>query len=174
MQNIEYMKQLLKSVSFAGAQQNATVKGKILDSEGIPLEGVGVIVKGISQGVSSTGESELKINVIMIESQETLEEVTLVAFGKQKKESVLASISTVRSSELKIPSSILSTALAGRIAGLVSYQSSGEPSLPLLLYGSEDSKGRGSALRHNHSAPRQTQWRSLPNILCRKGAGRGN
>jgi TonB-linked SusC/RagA family outer membrane protein len=144
--------------SFAEAQQNVTVKGKILDSEGIPLEGVNVIVKGTTQGVSSIEdgdysisnvpvgsvlefrivgyvteerkvESDLRINVIMIESSESLEEVTLVAFGKQKKESVLASITTVRPSELKIPTSNLTTALAGRISGLVSYQSSGEPGM---------------------------------------------
>jgi TonB-linked SusC/RagA family outer membrane protein len=69
------------------------------------------------------------INAVMIESSESLEEVTVVAFGKQKKTSVLASITTVKPSELKVPSSNLTTALAGRISGLVSYQSSGEPGM---------------------------------------------
>ncbi|GAP72693.1 TonB dependent receptor [Candidatus Symbiothrix dinenymphae] len=56
-----------------------------------------------------------------------LDEVTVVAFGKQKKESVISSISTINTKDLKVPSSNLSTALAGRMSGLISYQSSGEP-----------------------------------------------
>ena len=56
-----------------------------------------------------------------------LEEVTVVAFAKQKKESVIASVSTIKPAELKVPSSNLTTALAGRMSGIISYQTSGEP-----------------------------------------------
>ena len=56
-----------------------------------------------------------------------LDEVTVVAFAKQKKESVVASITTVKPAELRVPSSNLTTALAGRVAGLISFQPSGEP-----------------------------------------------
>jgi TonB-linked SusC/RagA family outer membrane protein len=142
--------------SSAGAQQNVTVKGKVLDYDGIPIEGVSVIVKGTTLGVTSNEngdysisnvpvasilefrligyvteerkvENELSINVVMIESTESLDEVTLVAFGKQKKENVIASITTVNAKDLVIPSSNLTTAFAGRIPGLISYQTSGEP-----------------------------------------------
>ena len=58
-----------------------------------------------------------------------LEEITVVGFGKQKKESVVASISTVKPSDLKVPSSNLTTALSGRLAGMISYQRSGEPGM---------------------------------------------
>lgn len=61
------------------------------------------------------------------EDSQTLGEVTVVAFSKQKKESVISSISTIKPAELKVPSSNLTTALAGRVAGLISYQRSGEP-----------------------------------------------
>lgn len=61
------------------------------------------------------------------EDSQTLGEVTVVAFAKQKKESVISSISTIKPAELKVPSSNLTTALAGRVAGLISYQRSGEP-----------------------------------------------
>lgn len=61
------------------------------------------------------------------EDSQTLGEVTVVAFSKQKKESVMSSISTIKPAELKVPSSNLTTALAGRVAGLISYQRSGEP-----------------------------------------------
>ena len=51
----------------------------------------------------------------------------MVAFSKQKKESIISSVSTIRPSELKVPSSNLTTVLGGRIAGIISQQISGEP-----------------------------------------------
>lgn len=72
-----------------------------------------------------------KLNVFRViqlkETNKELGEVTVVAFAKQKKESVVGAISTVKPSELKVPSSNLTTALAGRVAGLIAYQRSGEP-----------------------------------------------
>jgi len=75
--------------------------------------------------VKVTGSNEFKIT--LVESEKALDEVTVVAFGKQKKESVIASVSTVRPSELRVPTSNLTTALGGRIAGLITMQTSGEP-----------------------------------------------
>ena len=65
--------------------------------------------------------------VVLRESATELEEVTVVAFSKQKKESIISSVSTIRPSELKVPSSNLTTVLGGRIAGIISQQISGEP-----------------------------------------------
>lgn len=65
--------------------------------------------------------------VTMKEFIDELEEATVVAFGKQKKSSIVASITTVSPKDLKVPSSNLTTALAGRLAGLIAYQRSGEP-----------------------------------------------
>lgn len=56
-----------------------------------------------------------------------LDEVTVVAFGKQRKESVIGSISTVDVKTLKVPSSNLTTALVGNVAGVIAYQRTGEP-----------------------------------------------
>lgn len=67
------------------------------------------------------------INVIMQSSAAALEDVVVVAFGKQKKESVISSIETVNINDLRVPSSNLTTAFAGRMAGVISYQTSGEP-----------------------------------------------
>ena len=75
--------------------------------------------------VKVTGPEDLKIT--LVEAQKTLDEVTIVAFGKQKKESVVASVSTVRPADLRVPASNLTTALGGRIAGLITMQTSGEP-----------------------------------------------
>ena len=65
--------------------------------------------------------------ILLKEEGLSVDEVTIVAFSKQKKESVISSIATVKPKELKVPSSNLTTALAGRVAGLISYQRSGEP-----------------------------------------------
>jgi TonB-linked SusC/RagA family outer membrane protein len=137
--------------------QSINVKGKVIDSDGNALQGVAIRIQGSTTGVTSNDEGdyilnnapkgcilefmlvgyvtqEIKvsgdktvINAILLEESESLDEVTIVAFGKQKKESVLASITTVRPTELKVPSSNLTTAFAGRVAGLISYQQSGEP-----------------------------------------------
>ena len=131
------------------------VSGLVIDVNGDPLPGTTVTIEG-AQGGSITGSegkysiratvgSQLVfsfigmepqiipftgqkiINVVLEAKMDELDEVTIVAFGKQKKESVLASISTIRPSELKIPASNLTTALAGRMSGIISYQRSGEP-----------------------------------------------
>jgi TonB-linked SusC/RagA family outer membrane protein len=69
------------------------------------------------------------IAVKMREETTELDEVTVVAFGVQKKESVIASITTINPADLKVPSSNLTTALAGRMAGMIAYQRNGEPGL---------------------------------------------
>lgn len=136
--------------------KTSRVTGSVTDIEGEPLPGATIQVKGGTRGViadidgnyeftdcpigntlvvSFVGmetieqvyRGERRLDFIMNVIADELDEVTVVAFAKQKKESVLASISTVKPSELKVPSSNLTTALAGRVAGLISYQRSGEP-----------------------------------------------
>ena len=50
-----------------------------------------------------------------------------MGYGTQKKESVVGAISTISSQELKVPSSKISNILAGRLAGIISVNRSGEP-----------------------------------------------
>lgn len=78
-----------------------------------------------TQTVTVTIENNL--NIQLKEDLSALEEVTLVAYGKQKKASVIAAVTSVDPIELKTTSSNLTTALAGRVAGVISYQRSGEP-----------------------------------------------
>ncbi|MFV0593937.1 MAG: TonB-dependent receptor [Draconibacterium sp.] len=137
--------------------QQKKITGKVTDTKGSPLPGVTITVLGTTRGVISDSDGTYSIDVdpkdklvysfIGMESQiidvgnqsiininlreksEELEDVTVVAFGKQKKESVVSSIATVKPSELKVPSSNLTTALAGKVAGIIAYQRSGEPGL---------------------------------------------
>ena len=77
------------------------------------------------QEIAVTGKEV--INVTLLTSSSALDEVVVVAFGKQKREDVIGSVTSINPSELKVPSSNLTTALAGRLAGVVAYQRSGEP-----------------------------------------------
>ncbi len=68
------------------------------------------------------------LNVVLQESEEMLEEVSVVGYGKQRKVSVVGSIATVKPDELKVGGiSSITNNLAGRIAGLIGIQASGEP-----------------------------------------------
>ena len=66
--------------------------------------------------------------IALKESAAELGEVVVTAFGVgQKKESLVGSIQQIKPQELKVPSSSLSTAFAGRMAGVIAVQRSGEP-----------------------------------------------
>ncbi len=143
-------------ITYSNYSQETLVKGNVIDNAGLPLIGASVVEEGTTNGINTDldGNYVLKvkspkatlnfaysgfiterkvvgthkiINIIMNEDQKALDEVVVVAFQKQKKNSVIGSISTIKTSELKIPSSNLTTAFAGKIAGLISYQRSGEP-----------------------------------------------
>ena len=143
--------------SITEIQQNKTKKfrGNVLDEAGAPVTGATVQIQGKAGGVITdidgnftieVGESDVlqitfigletqlvpvrgkaSMKIVMKELRDELEEVTVVAFAKQKKESVIGSIQTVKPAELKTPSSNLTTSLAGRMAGVIAYQRSGEP-----------------------------------------------
>jgi TonB-linked SusC/RagA family outer membrane protein len=144
------------AVDVQSVQQNRRpISGVVVDGNNDPLPGVTVMVPSRQGGVitdvdgaytieAATGE-ELRFqflgmktvtievgsgtiyNVQLLEDVEMLDEVTVTAFATQKKESVVSSIETISPSELKVPSSNLTKALAGRLAGVISYQRSGEP-----------------------------------------------
>ncbi len=77
------------------------------------------------QEVPVNGRTE--INVQMQPQSTSLDEVVVVGYGVQKRESVVGAISTVDASTLKVPSAQLSTGLAGQLSGVVSMNRSGEP-----------------------------------------------
>lgn len=136
-------------------QEDKTVKGNVTDNEGKPLPGATITVVGTTRGVITDNDGTYSIDAVPrdklvfsfigMESQsievgnqktidvqlktkaDELEEVTVVAFGKQKKESVIGSITTIQPDNLKVPSSNLTTAFAGQMAGVIAYQRSGEP-----------------------------------------------
>ena len=132
------------------------IKGKVSDSTG-HLPGVSIKVKGKpSIGTTTDGNGRFildvpdendilvftmvgfvtqeipvkgkdVINVVLKESDNTLDDVVVVAFGTQKRTDMVGSVVSIKPSDLKVPSSNLTTALAGRAAGVIAYQRSGEP-----------------------------------------------
>lgn len=144
------------SVNLVQQQQNVTITGLITDINGNPLIGVSIMQDGTNNGVITNMDgkymikvpvgSTLKysyigfvndekvvkkgvttINLRMLESTETLEEVVVVGFGQQKKESMVASVNSIGTAELKTPSRSLTNSLAGQISGVIAVQRSGEP-----------------------------------------------
>lgn len=131
------------------------LRGVVVDKTGEPLIGVPITVKGTSTGVVTDVDGKFSIDVtpgativvkyigykemeivisdqqdlkiVMEEDVTQLEEVVVVGFGKQKKESVTGAITTISGKDLRVPSSNLSTAFAGKLAGVVAVQRSGEP-----------------------------------------------
>ncbi|MDR1103038.1 MAG: TonB-dependent receptor [Tannerella sp.] len=136
-------------------QVRKPVKGKVADDRGEPLPGATVTVEGSTRGVATDMDGTFsidvdpadrlviqylgmetqtvtvgnrdEINIELVEKSNLLDEVTVVAFATQKKESVIASVTAIDPTDLKVPSSNLTTAFAGRISGLISYQRTGEP-----------------------------------------------
>lgn len=138
-------------------QKKYQFKGTVIDDNGEPVIGASVSIKGeTGNGVitdldgkfvltSTAGKITLEISYIgyksvvveatsgkplqvkLQEDNQVLSEVVVVGYGTQKKESVVGSVQVVKPKELNVPSSNLSTGFAGRLAGVVAVQRSGEP-----------------------------------------------
>ena len=67
------------------------------------------------------------VSISLIPDNKTLDEVVVVGFGKQKKESLVGAVQAVKPEDLRITSSSLTTSFAGNIPGIIARQTSGEP-----------------------------------------------
>ncbi|MFT4686004.1 MAG: TonB-linked SusC/RagA family outer membrane protein [Neolewinella sp.] len=141
---------------FAVATAQKTVTGTLLDDEtDDPLIGASIVVKGTSSGtvtdfdgnyslqvsegevlvISYTGYANQEIKVgagnvinVRLASGKLLDEVVVVAYGKQRKATVTGAVVGVEGGALKqSPSVNLGASLAGRLPGVVVIQPSGEP-----------------------------------------------
>lgn len=71
--------------------------------------------------------------VIELSAGNELDEVVVVGYGTQKKASVVGSIASVSVNDIRMPTAKISNNLAGRLAGVISVQRSGEPGARLDL-----------------------------------------
>jgi TonB-linked SusC/RagA family outer membrane protein len=146
------------SFSVFSQQNNITVRGRVgTDSAG--LENVNIIIKADSaKAVRSDAKGyysitvpatatlifsfvgyesqEIKVNgrtilnVVMRLKESDLSDVTVIGFGgTRKKTSLVSSITTINVKDLRGPTGNLTNQLAGRVAGMISFQQSGEPGL---------------------------------------------
>lgn len=137
------------------AKNLVEVSGRVTDEKGNPVAGATVVIHGTTKGVTTDVNGRFRINanpddvlrisfigykteVVPLKGKTTLdvrleaevsnlEEVTVVAFGEQKKESVVSAITTVRPMDLKSSNSDLTSSFAGKIAGMVGWQTGGIP-----------------------------------------------
>lgn len=145
------------SLAYAQVSQQLTISGVVTDKEKEPLPGVTIRVKESERGtitdidgtysiVVPDGNASLVFSFIGYQTQEIavqsrsvidvsmqeavteLEEMVVVGYGQQKKESVVAALSTISAVGLRqTPASNLGIALAGRLPGLTVLQRSGVP-----------------------------------------------
>lgn len=141
----------------AMSAQEATVTGRVSDEKGELLIGVSVLEKGTTNGTITdvNGQYTLKVStknpvlvvsyigyksqevkvstkksvvdIVLVEDVSALDEVVVVGYGNQRKVSVVGAQSTLATSAIKTPAASLSSAISGRIAGVVAVQRSGEP-----------------------------------------------
>ena len=137
------------------AQQNISVKGIISDEFGMPLPSATVIERGTVNGVSSDFDGNYSIEVppgatlefsfvgyekqavllkentqldIALFPDNKLEEVVVVAFGKQAKETIVGSVAVISSKELQSqPATTITQAIQGSIPGINVVNSGGIP-----------------------------------------------
>lgn len=136
--------------------QDKIISGKVTDEDGHPLAGVTITVKGTGTSTTTEEQgnysllmpkngatllfstlgfvseevvvnNESTINIILKAFVEDLDEAVVVAFGTQRKASVIGAITSLSPKSLKVPVTKISSSLAGQMAGIVSVQGSGEP-----------------------------------------------
>jgi TonB-linked SusC/RagA family outer membrane protein len=134
------------------------IKGKVIDEDGNPLPGVNIVIEGTTIGVvtnidglfnirANTGQklmvrfigmksqlieiknAETFINVTLVTEFTQLDELVVVGYGTQKKESIVGSIATAKAEDIKMQGNVsnMTDALTGIIPGLTVLSVSGMP-----------------------------------------------
>ena len=145
-----------KEEQSVNTKKSRTIKGNVTTTTGESIPGASVKLANATTGVITDidgfymitvpdSQSELEfrfmgyeprnikvgnqttINVSLEEATSSLEEVVVVAYGAQKKVTMTGSVASVNIGSLKTPVANLSNALQGKVAGIISVQSSGEP-----------------------------------------------
>ena len=148
---------MLLSGTFAMAQKGFTVKGTVVDTEGLPVIGAGVTIKGTTAGaaadldgnftVAVSGEDavlevsalgyvtqEIRVGkqralkVVLQEDAQSLEATVVVAYGTQTKATVTGALTTIDTKALiKAPVADVTNVLAGQMPGVATVQETGQP-----------------------------------------------
>ena len=139
------------------AQKGITVKGKVVDADGLPVIGAGVTLKGTTTGVAADvdgsftlvvpGETavlevsalgyvteEVKVGkqrnftVVLRDDTQSIEATVVVAYGTQTKATVTGALTSIDNKALiKAPVADVTNVLAGQMPGVATVQESGQP-----------------------------------------------
>ena len=142
------------SAAVETVQQQNSIKGTVVDSQGEPIIGASVLAEGTTNGTITDIDGVFRINVrpgtklkisfigytdktvvakndikvILVEDVTALEEVEVVAYGTQKKVTMTGAIASVKGEELtRVSVGSVSNVLGGQMTGLTTVQYSGEP-----------------------------------------------
>ena len=141
----------------AQAQKGFTVKGKVIDSEGLPVIGAGVTIKGTTTGAAADFDGNFTVTVpsetavlefsalgytseevtvgkqrnftiVLRDDTQTLEATVVVAYGTQTKATVTGALTAIDSKVLvKAPVADVTNVLAGQMPGVSTVQETGQP-----------------------------------------------
>lgn len=144
------------SFAKASQQQKKTITGTVIDDAGLPVIGANIIEVGTTNGTVTNVDGEFSLNVeenatirisyigyleqdvstegrrvfdiVLLEDTKRLEELIVVGYGTQRKETLTGSVVNVQGTEIvKSPAPNIATSLSGRLPGLIVNQRSGEP-----------------------------------------------
>jgi TonB-linked SusC/RagA family outer membrane protein len=158
--------------------QSREVSGTVISGEDdLPLPGVSILMKGTTVGTVTDIDGKFSINVsgenptlllsfigfttleipvgsttvfdvTLLPDTKSLQEVIVVGYGEQKKETITGAVATVKGKDLnKSPAMNLSNSIAGRMAGVVAVNRGGEPG-----YDGSSIRIRGSNTLGNNDA----------------------
>lgn len=148
---------LLLAPFLSQSQSNFKVTGKVSDPSGKPLEGASVQVKGtnivtatkadgafdidapsdksvlvisnvgfVIQEVALNGRSTIAVSMVLLAG--SLEDVVVVGYGTKKRTEVTGAVASINSEKIRsVPTTNITQALQGRIAGIEATQSSFRP-----------------------------------------------
>ena len=139
------------------AQKGITIKGSIVDADGLPVIGAGVTIKGTTTGVAADfdgnfvltvpGETavlevsalgyvteEVKVGkqrnftIVLRDDTQTIEATVVVAYGTQTKATVTGALTSIDNKALiKAPVADVTNVLAGQMPGVSTVQETGQP-----------------------------------------------
>jgi TonB-linked SusC/RagA family outer membrane protein len=160
------------------AAQNKIIKGKVTEDGKKPISNASVLVKGTTTATKTNEEgnfsitipvngkvlkfsslnfedqevnigSKTEINVVLVSTVSDLQQVIVTGYGTTKKATNTGSIATVKAADIEnLPFSSVDKALQGKVAGLQSVASSGQPgaSQAILIRGASSITASNSPL----------------------------
>ncbi|HWK56669.1 MAG TPA: TonB-dependent receptor [Parapedobacter sp.] len=138
-------------------KQEVVLEGAVYDEMDKAMEGVSIHIKnrpGVGWTTNDAGQFQLSgrpgdvlafsftgfesqeyaitnpendIKIVMVASENVLEEAVVIGLGTQRKISLVGAVTSVDVKDLQVPATSLNNLIGGRVPGIISMQQSGEP-----------------------------------------------